>query len=295
MSIARKPAITTQIKVGLNTLLNTAGLQLNTTTAERAEKARLKKLLARGHWNDAPFTEGLTLDAEQHLAFLQSVCAPYRSELEALPVDDAAGNGYFRNNEWFGSIDGDVLYGIIRHFVPEQILEIGSGFSSRLAARAIRDGELKTKLTCVDPHPRVEIEQCADEFIQGAVEDLPASELASRLNAGDVLFIDSSHLITTGGDIQYLYLQLLPRLCAGVLIHAHDIFLPFDYPEELVRKRWAWNEQYLLHALLIGNAGFEILWPSYHVWRLDREKVEAIIGSQKFSSLGPSSFWMVKR
>src|SRR5205807_1601403 len=104
------------------------------------------------------------------------------------------------------SVDGDVLYGIIRHFVPEQILEIGSGFSSRLAARAIRDGELKTKLACVDPHPRVEIQQCADEFIQSAVEDLPLPELASRLNAGDVLFIDSSHLIRSGGDVVYLYL-----------------------------------------------------------------------------------------
>jgi len=291
---APNPAVTTQIKDRLNTFLNTAGLQISTTRAERREQTRLEKLVARGHWNTAPFSEGLLLDAEQHLAFLKSICEPYRSELAALPVADLGAEDFFRNNEWFESVDADVLYGIVRHFAPARIIEVGSGYSSRLAARSIRDGHLQTKLVCVDPCPRVEIRRCADEVVQSPVEELPVSALPDRLSPGDVLFIDSSHLIMTGGDVLYLYLQVLPRLRPGVLIHAHDIFLPFEYPQEFVLgDRWGWAEQYLVHALLLGNRNFEILWPSCYMWQTHREKVREIIPVEK-SFPPPSSLWMRK-
>jgi hypothetical protein len=287
-------AVSTQIKNSLNRFLNTAGLRISTTSAELREQSRLEELAARGHWNTAPFSDGLLLNPEQHLAFLKSVCGPYRSELAALPVTNLGAEDFFRNNEWFESVDADVLYGVVRHFAPAQIIEVGSGYSSRLAARAIRDGHLQTKLVCVDPCPRVEIRRCADEFIQSPVEELPASELPDRLNPGDVLFIDSSHLIMTGGDVVYLYLQVLPRLRPGVLIHAHDIFLPFEYPQEFVLgERWGWAEQYLVHALLLGNHNFEILWPSCYMWRTHREKVREIIPVEK-SFPPPSSLWTRK-
>jgi len=288
------PAVSTQIKNGLNTVLNTAGLRISTTVAERREQCRLEKLITRGHWNSAPFSEGLLFDPERYLALLKSVCEPYRAELAALPVASLGTKDFFRNNEWFESVDADVLYGIVRHFAPAQIVEVGSGYSSRLAARAIRDGRLQTKLVCVDPCPRVEIRRCADEFIQSPVEELPASKLPDQLNPGDVLFIDSSHLIMTGGDVVYLYLQVLPRLRPGVLIHAHDIFLPFEYPQEFVfGERWGWAEQYLLHALLVGNRNFEILWPSCYMWQTQREKVREIIPVEK-NFPPPSSLWMRK-
>jgi hypothetical protein len=290
----RNPAVSTQIKDGLNAVLNTAGLQIRTTVAERREQVRLEKLVAQGHWSGAPFAEGLPFDPEKHLEFLKSVCEPYRSELGALPVVDFGNEKFFRNNVWFESVDADVLYGIVRHFAPQQVIEVGSGYSSRLVARAIRDGDLQTKLVCIDPCPRVEIPRCADEFIRSPVEELPASELAGRLSAGDVLFIDSSHSITTGGDVVHLYLGLLPRLRPGVLIHAHDIFLPFEYPQEFILKeRWGWNEQYLLYALLIGNPRFEILWPSTYMWQTHQDQVRSVIAVEK-SFPPPSSFWMRK-
>jgi predicted O-methyltransferase YrrM len=292
---APNPAVSTQIKDGLNTFLNTTGLQISTTRADRLEQTRLEKLVARGHWNTAPFSEGLLLNPERHLAFLKSVCEPYSSELAALPVADLGAEDFFRNNEWFESVDADVLYGVIRHFRPARIIEIGSGYSSRLATRAICDGELATKLICVDPSPRVEIRRCAHEFIQSPVEDLSASELAERLDANDLLFIDSSHVITTGGDVPYLYLQVLPRLRPGVLVHAHDIFLPFEYPQEFtVKQRWGWNEQYLLYALLIGNTDFEILWPSCYMWQSHQDQVRNVIIAEK-SFPPPSSFWLRKK
>jgi predicted O-methyltransferase YrrM len=289
-----RPAVSTQIKDGLNAFLNTAGLQISTMKGGRREQTRLKKLVARGHWNAVSFSEGLALDPERYLAFLKSVCSAYLPELGALPVAEAGNDEFFRNNGWFESVDADVLYGIVRHFAPQQVIEVGSGYSSRLTARAIREGHLRTKLVCVDPCPRVEIRQCADEFVQSPVEELPVSALPDRLSPGDVLFIDTSHLIMTGGDVVYLYLQVLPRLRPGVLIHAHDIFLPFEYPQEFVLdERWGWAEQYLVHALLIGNRGFEILWPSCYMWQTHREEVSGILRVEK-PFPPPSSLWLRK-
>jgi predicted O-methyltransferase YrrM len=288
------PAVSTQIKNGLNTFLNGAGLQIITTRAEQIEQARLAKLVEKGHWRTAPFSEGLSLHSEQHVEFLKTVCAPYYAELRALPSTPEGPEQFYRNNGWFESVDADVLYGVVRHFAPAQVLEIGSGHSSRLTAKAIRDGQLQTKLICVDPSPRVEVQACADEIIKCPVEELPANELADRLNAGDVLFIDSSHLVRTGGDVVYLYLQVVPRLRPGVLIHAHDIFLPFEYPEEfIVEQHWDWGEQYLVHALLMGNPNFEILWPSCYMRQRHREAVRAILPVEK-SFPPPSSLWFRK-
>lgn len=289
-----RPAVSTRIKNGLNRFLHPAGLQIGTTRGDRNETARLQTLVARGHWKSAPFSEGLRFDMARHLEFLKTVCGPYRLELAALPLEDM-GDGYFRNNGWFESVDADVLYGIVRHFAPGQVIEVGSGFSSRLAARAIRDGNLGTKLICVDPCPRVEVQQFADEFIQRPIEELELSDLADRLGPGDVLFIDSSHLIQTGGDVVYLYLQLLPRIRPGVLIHAHDIFLPFEYPHEfVVGERWGFAEQYLVHALLMGNVEFEILWPSCYLWQTRREEVQSVLSVDKVFP-PPSSFWIKKK
>jgi predicted O-methyltransferase YrrM len=292
---ARSPAVSTQIRDGLNTVLNPAGLQISTLKAERLEQARLEKLVARGHWGLPQFSEGLALDPVQHLEFLESICEPYREQLLTLPVTDPGTEQFYRNNGWFESVDADVLYGVVRKLAPAQVVEIGSGHSSRLTAQAIRDGRLATRLVCVDPCPRVEIRHCADEFIESPVEDLPFNELADRLKPGDVLFIDSSHLIKSGGDVVYLYLQVLPRLRPGVLIHAHDIFLPFEYPQEfVVKKRWGWSEQYLVHALLMNNRNFEILWPSCYMWQMHREALRGMVPAEK-ADPPPSSLWLRTR
>lgn len=289
-------ALSTQIKDGLNAILKIAGMKVSTTKLDRLEQARLEKLVAHEHWAAGPFQEGLPFEPDRYVNFLRTVCAPYAPDWGSFPrTADTAANGYFLQNGWFESIDAEVLYSVVRHFRPRTILEIGSGHSSRLARRAIHDGRLGTSLVCVDPSPRVGVRSCADEHIQSAVEDLPPSDWTQRLGANDVLFIDSSHVITTGGDVPYLYLQVLPRLRPGVLIHAHDIFLPFEYPQEfVVKERWGWNEQYLLQALLIGNSGLEIIWPSCYMWQLHRAAVQKVVPWER-SSLPPSSFWMLKK
>src|SRR5262249_27402325 len=152
---------------GINSLLEPLGLQLTTSAGEKAERARLGKLRARGYWSQPRYTSGLAFHDARHLEFLRQICAPHQKVFHTFPVtrEQAGGQGYFLNNGYFGPVDAEVLYGIIRHFRPRQIVEIGSGFSSRLARRAIADGATETRLTCIDPSPRTEIRDFADDHL----------------------------------------------------------------------------------------------------------------------------------
>jgi len=268
------------------------GLEVSTTVAERREAARLQRVHQRGQWSRTPYGEGFCLNDSAYLQFLQTVCGPRKEKYSALPVmSDPGQDGYFLQNAWFGAVDAEILYCVIDHFRPSRIIEIGSGYSTRLMRRTIREGNVKTKLTSIDPIPRVGVQSCADEEIRMIVEDVPISRFADELQPNDILFIDSSHVIKTGGDVPYLFLEVLPKLQAGVLIHVHDIFLPFDYPKYFIEKRWGWTEQYLFHAFMLGNHDYEILWPSYYMWQLHRQAVVNAVSAQA-PVCDPSSFWI---
>ena len=288
-------AVTTEIKNLMNRGLRVVGLRISTTRAEQAESARLRALVARGHWSTPRFVHGLELDDEKFLRFLSEVCLPYREQYGSFPrTQTAIPNGFYLDNGWFAAVDAEVLYSILRWRRPGVVVEVGSGFSTRLIRRAISDGNLATRLRSIDPLPRVDVQEYADEQLPSRVEELGPSELARSLGANDILFIDSSHAVTNGGDVPFLFLEVVPRLVPGVLIHVHDIFLPFDYPQDwVVNKGWNWNEQYLVQALLYGSNTLEILWPAYYMWRRhERELVEVIpSGAGPF---GPSSLWLRK-
>jgi predicted O-methyltransferase YrrM len=283
------------LKTALNAVLGAAGLEIGTTLKKRIEDARLRKLQEKGHWLEPRYTQGLTLESEAALAFLSETCMPYRAEWERLPL---SANGdesqYFLENGWFESVDAEVLYSIVRRFRPANIVEVGSGFSTRLMRRAINEGKLATKITSIDPHPNTSVQPYADEYIRAPVEDVEAAKILNLLSAGDILFIDSSHTVKTGGDIPYLFLEILPQLPPGVFIHIHDIFLPFDYPEEWVLEDWGWNEQYLVHAFLAYNQTFEILWPASYMWAHHRSEVAHVIRTAS-ASARPASLLLKKR
>jgi hypothetical protein len=282
------------VKTALNAVLRPAGLEIGTTLKKRTEDARLRKLQERGHWNEPRYTQGLALDSEAALAFLSETCLPYRAEWERLPLSPNGDESqYFLENGWFKSIDAEVLYSVLRRFQPANIVEVGSGFSTRLMRRAINEGKLATRITSIDPHPNTSVQPYADEYIRAAVEDVEAAKILNLLSAGDILFIDSSHTVKTGGDIPYLFLEILPRLSPGVFIHIHDIFLPFDYPEEWVLEDCGWNEQYLVHAFLAYNEAFEILWPASYVWAHHRSEILRVISTASVAAR-PSSLWLKK-
>ena len=153
---------------------------------------------------------------------------------------------------------------MLRHLRPARMIEVGSGFSSLVAARANREhlgGELD--FTCIEPYPR---DFLADGGVpgisapaRGADPGHAARGRSSELGAGDVLFIDTSHTVKTGGDVPWIFNEMLPRLAPGVVVHIHDVFLPGDYPQQWVLEGWGWNEVYLVRAFLAFNTGFEVL------------------------------------
>jgi hypothetical protein len=172
--------------------------------------------------------------------------------LAAIPLsgDPASSEPYWVNG-FLPGLDAAVLYALVASRRPRRYVEIGSGHSTRFAARAIRDHQLATRIHCFDPAPRAAVEGLADEIHRTCLEDLAPGELASLLEPGDMLFFDGSHLALQNSDATVFFLEVLPSLPPGILIQVHDICLPNDYPPSWT-DRW-YSEQYLLAAHLLGG------------------------------------------
>lgn len=201
--------------------------------------------------------------------------------------------GYSYDNSYFSSPDAEVLYSIIRKYKPNQIVEIGCGNSTKISRQAILDGNLNTTLISVDPHPRLEIQEYSNHIYLNPVESLPNYHIFDDLRSGDILFIDSSHAIKTGGDVVFLFANILPRLCCGVIVHIHDIFLPYEYPRNwVIEEKFDFNEQYLVQCILsMGNA-FEVLWPGYF---LQKTKSDFETHFPNLQSRTSQSLWIRKQ
>ncbi|MGH6924068.1 MAG: class I SAM-dependent methyltransferase [Propylenella sp.] len=196
------------------------------------------------------------------------------------------------NQDWFPRLDAAAAYVFVRESKPARIVEVGSGHSTRFVMRAIRDGGLQTEVIAIDPAPRADIEGFGATLIRGTVQ---AAGLApfSALAEGDILFIDSSHILMPGTDVDLLMNQVLPMLERRVMIHVHDVFLPDDYPPE-----WQWrgyNEQLGVAALVQGR-GYRILWSSrYAATRMADAVAKSVAGELELKAGAlESSLWLVK-
>ena len=288
------PAFSTRVRLQLNALLRPVGLQVGTTVALRREQERLDRLQESGHWKKAQYDQGLKFEPQRYLTFLQETCLPYKGDYSKFARDsNGDGEEFYLENGYFRSVDAEMLYSVVRQKKPRRIIEIGSGFSTRLMALAIREGKLETSIVSIDPSPRVEVDGFVNQHIQSVVEHLDPATIVDSLAEGDLLFIDSSHQVVTGGDVPYLFLEVLPRLKKGVLVHIHDIFLPFEYPEEAVLPGWGWAEQYLVHAFLAFNEVFQILWPARYMWEYHQDEVLEVIPAD-VTVFPPSSLWLEK-
>jgi hypothetical protein len=169
----------------------------------------------------------------------------------------------FWNNPWFSTLDAAALVGLLISRKPRRYLEIGSGNSTMFAAYAIQTAKLPTTIISIDPHPRESIDTLCARTIREPLENC-ALDLFDELEAGDILFFDGSHRIFQNSDVTAFFLDVMPRLKPGILVHLHDIFLPIDYPP-------AWNtalysEQYLLAAMLLcGQPPFRVVLPNQFV------------------------------
>jgi hypothetical protein len=194
---------------------------------------------------------------------------------------------------WFPRLDAAMAYTLVRTRRPARFVEIGSGHSTRFIARAIRDGGFACSHHAIDPAPRADLLHLPVKLQRKTLADANLTPIAD-LEAGDMLFVDSSHILMPGSDVDLLLNQILPGLPAGVLVHFHDIFLPDDYP-----VAWAWrgyNEQQGLGALLSGG-GWDIVFSSrYALTRMPKRFAASVAAKLPFT---PGSFeaslWLVKR
>ena len=167
------------------------------------------------------------------------------------------------NNKFFEAGDAEIYYQTIRYFKPKKIIEIGSGHSSLLAKQAIKNNKeidnVTTKLTCIEPYENRWLEENDIHVIREKVEEIDI-KIFSDLNKNDILFIDSSHVIKPQGDIIKIFLEILPKLKPGVIVHIHDIFSPRDYPENWLKvENRFYNEQYLLEGILGNSSRYKIM------------------------------------
>ena len=195
------------------------------------------------------------------------------------------------NNGFFSGFDAAVYYSLIRHLKPGRIIEVGGGYSTRIAEKALTANQ-KGTLTCIEPYPEARLNgaRLNVELITKRVEQIDAGYF-SCLEANDMLFIDSSHTVKFGSDVCYEFLEILPRLARGVWVHVHDIFFPHDYPADwLIDRRMALNEQYLLEAFLAFNKNFSVQLANY--WLCLDHLAHAARLWPNAANDRPSSFWM---
>ena len=277
-------ALSTSAKQLLNRALAPLNLRLDTLTARRTEQDRLARLAEAGHFETPPYPLAALADFEP--GPFVAAWNRWGERLARLASEGDAETGYDPANIYFPPPDAEALYLVAQIHRPRRWIEIGSGNSTRVARRAILDGGLDTRLTAIDPEPRVEIAAFADEVHRTRLEDYRGDAIG-KLAAGDVLFIDSSHAVAPGNDVARLFLDLVPALPPGVIVHVHDIFLPYEYPREWIAAGQGWNEQYLLHALLSAGR-HRILWPGHH---LQRDRPEMVAKLPFLSRGRAQSFW----
>jgi hypothetical protein len=195
-------------------------------------------------------------------------------------------------------VDAEILYSLVRHLRPARIIEIGSGITTLLSAAAIRknqqeDPSYDCSFTCIEPYPvRLDMQALPSNFkVIPTRAQAVSPDLFQELEAGDILFIDSSHVCRTGSDVNFELLEIVPALNPGVWIHFHDIFLPWEYPRSWVLgARRFLNEQYLLQAFLSFNPKFEVAWGSYHMLQAHPRELDAAFATFSVDITAPGTF-----
>ncbi len=207
--------------------------------------------------------EALNLNEQSQYELLQDFKSFYNEM--PFPIHPASGFRYFFENPFYSYSDGLMLYCMMRHLRPKRVVEVGSGFSSALMLDTndrFLDGA--TEFTFIEPNPERlksllrDADSRSTRILEQEIQTVD-SAVFQELSAGDILFVDSSHVAKVGSDLNYIFFNVLPMLQSGVMIHFHDIHYPFEYPRELLADGVAYNEAYILRAFLSYNTRFEIV------------------------------------
>jgi len=260
------------------------------------------RTLEESNWFSKSKLVGIEMNEEGQKRILTQFTASYQKEYQELSLfKTSAAHEFYIDNGTFESVDAEVLYCMIRHFKPKKVIEIGSGNSTYLSAHAVMKNKNDTgaddQFIAIEPFPNGNIKNGIPgltQLIEQRLEQIDPG-LFSDLQENDLLFIDSSHVLKIGSDVQKFYLDILPRLRKGVLIHIHDIFLPAEYPKEVIMKRLRfWTEQYLLQAFLAFNESYNVLWASSYMHLNHPDLLEKAFPSYNRDTRWPGSFWIQK-
>lgn len=204
---------------------------------------------------------GIDLNINQQLNNLSNLI--YKNELIELNLHKKTPNYNFCiKNNFFENGDAEIYYQIIRHLKPRNILEVGSGHSTLLALEATKKNKnidrIETNITCIEPYENNWLDHLKIKILRKRIEELNENYY-SGLKKNDILFIDSSHIIRPQGDVLKIFLEIIPNLNKGVIVHVHDIFTPKNYPKKwLINENKFWNEQYLVEAIIMNKEKYEI-------------------------------------
>jgi predicted O-methyltransferase YrrM len=257
----------------------------------------LKKRLPR--WYKEDTSPGVDWDLQQQLQLLEHL-RPYSSEVLSLPsfsevTQDGYGPGY-------GEIEALLLYMMLRHLKPSRVVEVGSGVSTFYTLTALETNRVKdnatSSLTCIEPYPNQKLRTLASQRNVGLreceVQDA-GFDIFQELSANDVLFIDSSHVSKKDSDVDFLFLEVLPRLSKGVVIHIHDISFPMPaLPLEhfLFDTYLFWNECALVKAFLTFNSAFRIVMCQSYLHYHNADALKALLPLYNPQVHFPSSLWI---
>jgi hypothetical protein len=242
---------------------------------------------------------GLDMNEAVQLELLEE--CHFADELRAIPLNGALPGEFGYQNRMYSYGDAEMLYNIVRLKKPRMIMEIGSGHSTLMARLAIDanrrdDPAYQCEQVCIEPYERPWLEAVGVTLIRERVERIEL-DLFQPLAAGDILFIDSSHVIRPWGDVLREFQEIIPRLRPGVLVQVHDVFTPHDYPERwLRRERRLWNEQYLLETFLAFNDAFEVVCAANWLKHHHRDPLAAACPVlAAFPDHEPGAFWFRRR
>lgn len=249
-------------------------------------------------WTVRSSMAGVTVDRARCQQTVAELVETARTDGFSPPLESEQAGRYFTENSSFGLRDGAVLWGFLRRLRPKRVIELGSGYSTMLIAEALGAndaGGVEARHIVIDPYAGVLLGGISRRFelVRRSVTEVE-SELFADLREKDVLFVDTTHTVKVGGDVTCIVLELLPRLAAGVLVHFHDVFLPYEYPRRFFELGYNWAEQYLLQAFLQFNRSFEVIAPLHQL------AVEVPSAFEGLDELAPqaskecASFWVRK-
>jgi predicted O-methyltransferase YrrM len=257
-------------------------------------KKHLKKSL-----RDDRVLRGVNFNTQEQLELLNKF--NYNSELINFPLNKTNLTEFYYNHSSYKSGDAEYLYNIVRYFKPRRIIEIGCGNSTLMISNALKTNQLENQEyncnhICIEPFEQPWLESIDVELIREKIEDIDIS-FFQKLNKNDILFIDSSHIIRPQGDVLYEYLEILPILNPGVIVHVHDIFTPKDYLDNWIHDHHLfWNEQYLFEAFMTYNSEYKVIGALNYLTHHYRDELAdkcPIFANQPERE--PGAFWIVKK